>query len=472
MKQLYFTFILFMLFSFCQAQTCSTICDNDLLNGPFPFSNFSTAGPINYSIPGGITSSHYHDVDYNNALCNPVMSCSQQINDLIYKVYYPSGYTKSQFIACPLPCIIVVHGSDFLDCKKYTLIQGWCEDFAKLGFVAFNIEYRRGTLNDPSGRISAQAALAVYRACQDVRGAISSIIYRQTQEGISVDDNYRIDTSRLFLAGKSAGGLAVLCAAYYNQNMMDELLPAVSPGVDLETVCGSLDAHWYDNGDNNTMNYYRQHIKGILVQSAGMYVPYSFHTHLRDFFEVMPYIPVIFFHGQNDATFNVDSANLNFSLNTNTTYNSTSFCTDATNGSVFKVNSDNSPNIKEYGSKGIYSVLLQNSSYTLIPSEFYKDCQMGHTLDANGTTPYLTDFGTGVTSHDDIIQYITSRGAIFFGDIIAGVAGSLNKTKFVECKNNRIKCNTADNFDNTCCSSCVDDSPDANKCNINQNQLP
>lgn len=98
---------------------------------------------------------------------------------------------------------------------------------------------------------------------------------------------------------------------------------------------------------------------------------------------------------------------------------------------------------------------------------------MGHSLQTNNDPPpYLTEFGTGVSTHDAIVQYITSRAAIFFGDIIAGVAGSLSKTKFVECKNNRIKCNTADNFDNTCCTSCVDNPPDNKKCNINQNQLP
>jgi hypothetical protein len=54
--------------------------------------------------------------------------------------------------------------------------------------------------------VSVQDGLALYRAVQDVSGAIRSIIYRQTQEGATVDDDYRIDTSRLFLAGESAGG--------------------------------------------------------------------------------------------------------------------------------------------------------------------------------------------------------------------------------------------------------------------------
>lgn len=216
------------------------------------------------------------------------MTCSQNVNDLIYKVYYPTGYTKQQFIDCPLPCVIVVHGGAFSDCVKYTNISGWCEDFAKLGFVAINVEYRRGTLNDPDGRISVEDGLAIYRAVQDVSGAIRSIIYRQTQESVTVDDDYRIDTSRLFLAGESAGGLAVLGAAYYNQNMMDELLPAVLPGTDIETVCGAFAAHWYDDGANDNINYYRNHIKGILIRSAGMYVPYSFLSNPRNFLSKGP----------------------------------------------------------------------------------------------------------------------------------------------------------------------------------------
>ena len=470
MKKLYFSFILFVFFSFCKAQSCLSICDSDLLNGPFPFSGNLVTGSINYGMPGGITNPHFHDVDYNigvGTICTSTKSCSQQVNDLFYKVYYPSTYTKQQFIDCPLPCVIAVHPGEFSDCSKYTNIQAWYQDFAKLGFVAIAVEYRRGALADPAGNVSVENSLAVYRAVQDVRGAISSIIYRQTQEGITVDDDYRIDTSRMFLAGESAGGVAVLGAAYYNQNMMDELFPAVAPGTTVENVCGSIGANWYNNGGNNVSSYYRQHIKGILIQSAGMYVPYSFLSNPRSFFEVTPFIPIIFFHGQKDATFNVNSTTLSFSLNTST-YDTTSFCIDTDNG-IFKVNG----NVIEYGSKGIYNLLLQDPSYPLVPSEFYKDCQMGHTLQTDmDPPPYLTEFGTGVSNHDDITQYIISRAAIFFGNIINGNASSLGKKIFVECKNNRIKCNTANNFDNTCCDGCVTNDDADNKCNTNQTQLP
>ena len=153
--------------------------------------------------------------------------------------------------------------------------------------------------------------------------------------------------------------MAVLGAAYYNQNMMDELLPAVSPGTDIETVCGAFAAHWYDDGANDNINYYRNHIKGILIRSAGMYVPYSFLSNPRNFFEQRPFIPIIFFHGQKDHVFNINSTTLSYSPTSHTSFNSTTFCTDATNGSTFKVNGDGNPNIIEYGSKGIYDLLYK-----------------------------------------------------------------------------------------------------------------
>ncbi|SFQ55357.1 alpha/beta hydrolase [Parafilimonas terrae] len=407
MKKFYPTIILLAAFSFCKAQSCIAICDSNLLNGPFPFSGSKVAGPINYGLPGGITNVNFHDVKYaddTGAGCNiGADDCTQDSSALIYKVFYPTGYTKQQFIDCPLPCVIVVHGGVFYECSSYTNISGWCKDFAKLGFVAINIEYRRGRIGN-APFVSVQDALALYRAAQDVRGAIRSIIYRQTQEGITVDDDYRIDTSRLFLAGESAGGLAVLCAAYYNQNMMNELLPAVAPGTTIVDALGSINAPWYDDGGNQPMSYYRKHIKGILIKSSGMYVPYSFRTDPRSFFEVTPYIPIIFFHGEKDPVFDIDSSNLRFS--SNSPYNSTSYCINNTNG-PFKVQGNPSFDLINYGSRRIYNFLLQNPLYPLTPSELYIDCQLEHNLDPDGTNPYLTEFGTGFTNHDDVTQYIS-----------------------------------------------------------------
>ena len=88
-----------------------------------------------------------------------------------------------------------------------------------------------------------------------------------------------------------------------------------------------------------------------------------------------PFIPIIFFHGQKDHVFNINSTTLSYSPTSHTSFNSTTFCTDATNGSTFKVNGDGNPNIIEYGSKGIYDLLLQNASEVLMKVLALAGCQ-------------------------------------------------------------------------------------------------
>lgn len=64
----------------------------------------------------------------------------------------------------------------------------------------------------PTGsHISAAQALASYRAFQDVRGAIRSII----KDNSNVNNVYKFDTTSIFLAGSSAGSIAMLNAVFF-----------------------------------------------------------------------------------------------------------------------------------------------------------------------------------------------------------------------------------------------------------------
>lgn len=92
------------------------------------------------------------------------------------------------------------------------------------------------------------------------------------------------------------------------------------------------------------------------------------------------------------------------------------------------------------GSEKIYSMLVNKNIATLL----YKDCQMGHGLDANcsATGCYKSEFGTGVTTKEDTYKYIAARAANFFQVVLQyGPANTYTGvTKFTECEDKRHLC--------------------------------
>src|SRR5215471_3734674 len=85
------------------------------------------------------------------------------------------------------------------------------KDLAALGNIVFNVEYRRGNLQDhhyPQQYTSAQDPLANYRGGQDGRGALRYILLTQIdqyQRGIT--DPFQFDTGKVFIGGASAGAI-------------------------------------------------------------------------------------------------------------------------------------------------------------------------------------------------------------------------------------------------------------------------
>jgi len=92
------------------------------------------------------------------------------IGSLRYDIYYP--IVPNQSVPLTLPAIFVFHPGGFSDCS-YKYLPGMrymCEQFALRGFVVFNVEYRRGIIQDqnpPLTYSTVQQQMAIYRACQD-----------------------------------------------------------------------------------------------------------------------------------------------------------------------------------------------------------------------------------------------------------------------------------------------------------------
>jgi alpha/beta superfamily hydrolase len=130
--------------------------------------------------------------------------------------YSPTGDTEPN-----RPLIIWVHGGSFLGGSKTDVdVQSLSQRFAKKGFVCASIDYRVGFFPIDS----ANAVKAVVRAVQDLKAAIR-FFYKDKQ----TTDTYKIDTTRIFIGGSSAGAITALHAAYLNDTceISDYLSPAV-----------------------------------------------------------------------------------------------------------------------------------------------------------------------------------------------------------------------------------------------------
>lgn len=128
--------------------------------------------------------------------------------------YEPTGDTETA-----RPLIIWAHGGSFIfgsktDADVVTLGNA----FAKKGFAFASIDYRLGI----SFPITAtKATEAVVRAVQDMKAAIR-FFYKDR----STTDTYKIDTTQIFIAGTSAGGITAINLAYLDKEC--EILEFIS----------------------------------------------------------------------------------------------------------------------------------------------------------------------------------------------------------------------------------------------------
>src|SRR5689334_16772388 len=169
---------------------------------------------LNISYAGSnIMPDYYSKNDFLSSPCNNSTGCDSSNASLVYDVYYPSPAVYTHYNTQPLPAVILFHSGGFSDCsnKGFDNTSDYCKAFAQRGFVAFNVEYRRGRLKDGQ-HFSPEQVLAIYRAVQDGNGAIRSIIKRQ----INNKTAFKIDTSRLFIGGSSSGAITALHIAFCN----------------------------------------------------------------------------------------------------------------------------------------------------------------------------------------------------------------------------------------------------------------
>lgn len=116
------------------------------------------------------------------------------------------------------PMVVWVHGGGFFDGNRDQL-QPLIDRWAKRGYVAVSPSYRLGfygnLIGPPFAYDEAELIRACVRAVQDVWGSVRYMVKQAA--------TYRIDTSRIVLAGISAGALTVMHMAMVDA--ADELPP-------------------------------------------------------------------------------------------------------------------------------------------------------------------------------------------------------------------------------------------------------
>jgi acetyl esterase/lipase len=378
-----------------------------------------------------------YDGDETVENCDPVDSEASGAPSLFYDVYFP----KHDYSSLKLPAIIIGHPGGFMECSNLhnSFMTTLCTTFARRGFVVFNIEYRRGRVLDPAENFfynSVQQEEAVYRGCQDMRGAIRSIIKRERLKS----EPYSIDTNKIFIGGASAGGVMAINTAWYTNSMVYKSFPTPKGHLTVKDVLGPIDASYYFG--EPSINF-KQRIKGVMVLWGGMFIPNSFKNNQSLFFTNATLKPLIAFHGKDDKVFPfyMDSVqDIYFSpppkTDTEFNYNRDTRCLIDT--PYLLENKANTKDLINASPLNMYSIL--DSLAPATPKELYIDCDMRHGLDDDGLN-FDSEFGTGDTTRTQATFYIAQRVAIFFQAVMNGfTATDLNVSKFTECKNTRKKC--------------------------------
>ncbi len=202
--------------------------------------------------------------------------------DLFLDFYEPNGDTETA-----RPLILWIHGGSFIGGSKTDSdMVTFATDFAEKGFACASIDYRLG-LNFPPD--SASAIRALLRAVQDLKAAVR-FFYKDR----ATTNTYKIDTTKIFLGGTSAGALTALHYAYLDKAC------EVEHYMDAATLA-SLGGMEGDSGNPG----YSTDVIGVM-NGAGALASYAF-MEAGD-------IPLCSVHGDADGTvpYNRDYASVGF----------------------------------------------------------------------------------------------------------------------------------------------------------------
>jgi PKD repeat protein len=229
------------------------------------------------SVSGQCTSRRYQDTIFHRVTVTTTQfgTATTQLNlpqNLSLDFYEPTGDTLTR-----RPLIVYAFGGAFLiGTRNQPPVPTYCTNYAQCGYAVASIDYRIGFDVLSTG----SAVRAVYRAAQDLRGAVRYLCQRYPQ--------YRIDTSAIFLTGSSAGCIAGLASTFMEPNDI--------PGTYIHGILTEpSDLGCYDCADNTDNGLHVPHMRGILNHWGAILDTNFIRPNARD------NVPVISIHGDQDA---------------------------------------------------------------------------------------------------------------------------------------------------------------------------
>ena len=186
--------------------------------------------------------------------------------------YEPLGDTLSE-----RPLVITVFGGAFVaGSRDFVDMQEYCTRLAQHGYAAASIDYRLLSLWNLN---STSLIRDAYMAAQDVSSAIRFFK--------AYSEEYRIDTSQVFLLGNSAGSIAILCELF-----MDE---SERPAETFEDPdLGSMHSSGFDEYAG-----FSPAVAGAIPQWGGVMD--------LDVIDEEEYVPLCMLHGTDDTNVPYDS---------------------------------------------------------------------------------------------------------------------------------------------------------------------
>jgi acetyl esterase/lipase len=151
----------------------------------------------------------FSDIRVNKNLSYSADSSSKDKKSNLFDLYQPKDDQSA-----PRPLIIWMHGGGFkFGNKEAKGIEIWSKNFAQRGYVCAAVNYSLSK-KDPLFNFN-ELKRSCYYAVQDIKMAVQYFKEHHVQ--------YNIDTTKIILAGNSAGGLIALQAAYSSNAQLAQM---------------------------------------------------------------------------------------------------------------------------------------------------------------------------------------------------------------------------------------------------------
>ncbi|MCO6461485.1 MAG: alpha/beta hydrolase [Saprospiraceae bacterium] len=209
-------------------------------------------------------------------------SSTPENQELFMDIYQPSNDLVTK-----RPLVLLAHGGGFLFGDKADM-DAFCQFFAQRGFVTATMQYRLfAGFPTPTTMIDIAS-----KAVSDMKGA-----YRFFKSDAANQNIYKIDTTKIFIGGYSAGSITALLAAY-----MDSGDPIDSTVLSIIEANGGFAGN---TGDQENRTHVDNDIFGVFNMSGAVFT-----KRLLD-----PDEPFLMsFHGDKDQTVPIDSNSVFFGL--------------------------------------------------------------------------------------------------------------------------------------------------------------